>query len=120
MDQRGRIEMFNRAAEGIFGYRAKDVVGHEVAILRPENFARKYVDGLQHFLATGESPLIGRTTTVFGRKQNGRLVPLALALTAVRVDRRWLFTGLVRDLTAVKRAEKEWEARVQQQVVVVR
>ena len=120
MDQRGRIEMFNRAAEGIFGYRAEEVVGHDVAILLPENLTRKYADGLQHFLATGESPLIGRTTEVSGRKQNGRLVPLALSLTAVRVNRRWLFTGLVRDLTAVKRAEKERDARVQQQAVVVR
>jgi PAS domain S-box-containing protein len=120
MDQRGRIEMFNRAAEGIFGYRAEQVVGHEVSILLPENLTRKYADGLQHFLATGESPLIGRTTEVSGRKQNGRLVPLALSLTAVRVNRRWLFTGLVRDLTAIKRAEKERDARVQQQAVVVR
>ena len=33
LDQRRRIEIFNRAAEGIFGYRAEEVVGHEVAIL---------------------------------------------------------------------------------------
>ena len=120
IDEQGRIEMFNRAAEGIFGYPAEEVVGHDLAILLPENLTRQYAEGLRHFLATGESPLIGRTTEVSGRKKNGRLVPVALSLTAVRVNRRWLFTGLVRDLTAVKRAEQEREARAQQQAVVVR
>ena len=57
IDERGRIEMFNRAAEGIFGYPAAEVVGHDVAILLPENVTRQYAEGLQHFLATGESPL---------------------------------------------------------------
>lgn len=120
IDERGRIEMFNRAAEGIFGYRAAEVVGRDAAILLPENLTRQWVDGWEHLLATGESPLIGRTTELSGRKKNGRLVPVALSLTAVRVSRRWLVTALVRDLTAAKRAEQEREARTRQQAVVVR
>ncbi len=120
IDERGRIEMFNRAAEGIFRYRAAEVLGQDVAMLLPERLAREYAEGLRHFLATGTSPFVGRTTEVSGRTKDGRLVPVALSLTAVRVGRRWLFNGLVRDLTAVKRAEKEREARVRQQDIVVR
>ena len=120
INEQGRIEMFNRAAEGILGYRAEEVVGQDVAMLVPENYTRPYSEGLRHFLATGQSPLIGRTTEVSGRRKDGRLVPVALSLTAVRVDHRWLFTGLVRDLTAVKRAERERSARARQQEIVVR
>ena len=120
IDQRGRIEMFNRAAERIFGYPAAEVLGQDVAMLAPERLARQYAEGLQQFLATGQSPFIGRTTEVSGRRKDGRLVPVALSLTAVRAGRRWLFNGLVRDLTAVKRAERERQARVRQQDIVVR
>ena len=39
--------LFNRAAEGIFGYRAVEVVGQEVALLIPDRLMRQYAEGLR-------------------------------------------------------------------------
>ena len=120
INERGRVETFNRAAEQLFGYPADEVVGQDLALLMPESFRRSYAEGLRHYVTTGESPIIGRTTEVTGRRKDGSQLPLALSLTAIRVAGRWLFTGMMRDLTAIQRAEAERQARAVQQAVVVR
>lgn len=120
VDERGRIELFNPAAESIFGYRAEEVLGQEVTMLVPDETRLQFAEAGRDFLATGESPFIGRTTEVLAITGSRRRVPVSLSLTAVRVNRRWRFTGLVRDLTASKRAEAKRQSRALQQAAVVR
>ena len=120
LDDHGRIQSFNRAAEQVFGYAAGEVLGRNFGTLLAARFAADFVAGLRDYLATGASPWIGRTTEVSGIRKDGHHVPLALALTAVRIADRCLLAGLVSDLTDSKRAEDERQARVRQQAVVVR
>ncbi len=119
-DERGRIELFNPAAESIFGYCAAEVLGREATMLVPDETRLQFAEAGQEFLATGESPFIGRTTELLALTSSGRRVPVAFSLTAVRVNRRWKFTGLVRDLTASKHAETKRQSRALQQAAVVR
>jgi PAS domain S-box-containing protein len=121
IDQDGRIESFNAAAERLFGYSAAAVIGRNVSLLMPAPYREEHDDYLTHYLHTGEKKIIGIGREVVGQRQDGTVFPLALAVSEMRLGTRRLFTGIVHDITARKEAENalrqardELELRVQE------
>jgi PAS domain S-box-containing protein len=112
-DESGKIESFNPAAERIFGYPARDVIGQNVTLLIPETFHREEDD-----LAAGSSTrmvrakLIGVGREVVGRRKDGTEFPMDLAVTSFRMGERRYFTGILRDISASKRQEQEMRERL--------
>jgi len=105
IDERGRIESFNPAASRLFGYGAAEVVGQNVSLLMPAPFRDEHEGYIARYLATGEARIIGVGREVMAQRKDGSLVPVDLAVSAVRVGRRRLFTGVLRDITDRKRAD---------------
>ncbi|MEE8397117.1 MAG: PAS domain S-box protein, partial [bacterium] len=68
IDDQGKIESFNPSSEQIFGYRAEEVVGRDVSLLMPENFAHQHKKGLQNFLDGGQPRIIGNNVEVLGKR----------------------------------------------------
>ena len=107
IDDRGCIQLFNPAAETIFGYRSGEVLGKNVSLLMPEA-ARAAHDGyLDRYVQGGEARIIGIGREEQGRRKDGSLFPIELAISETRLGDRHLFTGVVRDISARKRAEEE-------------
>ncbi|MGC2856282.1 EAL domain-containing protein [Novispirillum sp. DQ9] len=106
IDERGIIETFNRAAERIFGYKAREVVGAPVNILMPEEEGEVHQDYVNAFLATGVSTVMGGGREVMGRRKDGSHFPLDLALSALRIGDQRLFIGVLRDISERKAAEE--------------
>ena len=102
-DADGLITSFNHAAERMFGYTRDEVVGRPLTTLMPERFRDAHRAGLQHFVATGERRLIGRTVDVAARRKDGAEFPLELSLTTWEAEGRHFFTGVLRDTTDRKR-----------------
>jgi PAS domain S-box-containing protein len=107
IDESGRILSFNPAAVRIFGYRPEEVLGQEVGILMPEPFRHMHQAYIDHHLATRETRIIGLGREVTGRRKDGSLFPLYLAVSDVSIRGRKMFTGIVRDLTDFKRLQEE-------------
>jgi PAS domain S-box-containing protein len=107
IDEHGAIESFNPAAEKIFGYAAAEVAGKNVAALMPPPHHRRHDGHLENYRRTGRAKIIGRGRETFGRKKDGTVFPIDLAVSEVRLSDRRLFTGFVRDITERKRLEKE-------------
>jgi two-component system sensor kinase FixL len=105
IDARGRVESFNRGAEGLFGYPAAEVVGHNVSMLMPSPDHERHDDYLARYLSTGEARIIGLGRTVTGRRRDGGVFPLHLSVGEMTIDGTRKFTGLLHDLSA--RAQQE-------------
>lgn len=106
IDIHGIIEAFNSSAENIFGWSHEDVVGVNVSMLAPSPHSEKHDGYLQKYINTGEQQILGFTREVVGLHKNGTQFPMNLAVSEVKLGDRRLFTGIIRDLTEQKVAEK--------------
>lgn len=107
IDERGIIESFNLAAEKIFGYKPKEVIGRNVSVLMPSPHRDQHDGYIGNYLRTGHAKIIGIGREVVGRRRNGAVFPMDLSVSEVRLANRRLFTGFIRDITERKQLEKE-------------
>ncbi|MFQ5429703.1 MAG: PAS domain S-box protein, partial [Phycisphaerae bacterium] len=111
IDDRGIIESANRSAETIFGYPASELVGRNINMLMPSPYKDEHDTYLSNYLKTGRSAIIGVGREVVGRRKDGSVFPLYLAVSEVRFRDRRLFTGILRDITRRKAAESANRAK---------
>jgi PAS domain S-box-containing protein len=107
INDRGIVTTFNPAAERIFGYAAREVIGENVRMLMPEPDRSRHDGYLGSYLRTGEAKIIGIGREVLGRRKDGSSFPMDLAISEFRLGANRYFTGIVRDITERKRAEDE-------------
>jgi len=107
IDERGSIESFNRSAEKIFGYTAREAVGQNVKLLMPAPFRQAHDGYIENYRDSGHAKIIGIGREVVGQRKDGTVFPMDLSVSEVRLANRRLFTGFVRDITERKRLEKE-------------
>lgn len=114
IDNEGRVLDFNPAAERIFGYAAEEVIGQNVRMLMPEPDRGQHDQYLKNYIQTGKAQIIGKGREVVGLRKDGSRVPLELAVSDVIFDGRRLFTGILRDITERKQAEKDLQQAKQE------
>ncbi|OWK28321.1 PAS domain S-box protein [Sphingomonas mucosissima] len=99
IDETGHILSFSRTAEQLFGYPADEVIGRNVSILTPDEHTGQHDAYLDHYLATGERRVIGRTRLLTARASNGREIPIELRVGEAVTGGERLFTGFIRDIS---------------------
>jgi two-component system, LuxR family, sensor kinase FixL len=124
IDTVGRIEAFNPAAERLFGYAERDVVGQNVTILMPSPYREEHDRYLARYLATGTKKIIGLGRDVQGLRRDGSTFPLHLSIGEMNVDGERRFTGILHDLSARTEIERQlreqtWLARLGEMAAVV-
>jgi PAS domain S-box-containing protein len=107
MDAAGAITGWNPQAERVFGWARSEVLGRSLAeTIVPERDRDAHRRGIQHFLATGTGPILNKRSEVMALHRDGQEFPVELTISAAHVGSTVLFSGFVRDLTDVKRAER--------------
>jgi len=112
IDEQGVVESFNAAAERVFGWKAEEVIGQNVSMLMPAPYAESHDTFIRSYIRSGDPKVIGRGCEVEGRRKDGSVFPMDLAVSEVRVGDRRTFTGIVRDITDRKRSEEEQQKLV--------
>jgi PAS domain S-box-containing protein len=107
INEQGRIESFNPAAERLFGYTESEVLGENVSLLMPAPYREEHDAYLERYLQTGERKIIGIGREVTGQRKDGTTFPMDLAVGETYVGKRRMFTGIARDITERKRATEE-------------
>jgi PAS domain S-box-containing protein len=106
IDQAGVIGSFNPAAERIFGYASAEVVGRNVSMLMPSPHRDAHDGYLRSYQATGVARIIGIGREVEGRRHDGSLFPMDLAISEITRQGQPMYVGMVRDITERKRMER--------------
>src|SRR5882724_10384418 len=114
IDQEGTIIEFNAAAERVFGYPRAEVLGKQLAeTIIPPSLRERHRQGMAHYLATGEGPVIGKRVEMLAIRANGAEFPVELAITLVDVrGSSPTFTAYLRDITDRKRSEEKFRLAV--------
>jgi len=100
MDHEGRITEFNPMAEQTFGYRRDEVIGRSlVETIVPPAQREAHNKGLEHYLATGEGPILGNRIEVTAMRSDGTEFPVEMAVSLAFVKEKPLFTSYIRDIT---------------------
>ncbi len=92
-DPEGSIETVNPAWGRIFGYDTIELLGQKIAPLLPD------CEGAPHWIA-------GDQREAVGRRKDGTLVPIDLAVDEVQLDGGRVFTAIANDISARKAAER--------------
>ncbi len=106
IDSQGVILSVNRAAATIFGYDSADMLGHNVSMLMPEPHHSLHDGYLSRFRQTGVPHIIGSDREVEGRRKDGTVFPMDLAVSKTVRRGQPIFIGVVRDITQRKQAEQ--------------
>lgn len=102
----GLIESFNPACEKMFGYKKEEVLGRNIKILMPHNHARSHDNYMRAYYLTGERKRIGKWRELEALHKNGSTFPIELSVSKVKNDDKIIFTGIMRDITKRKKAER--------------
>jgi two-component system cell cycle sensor histidine kinase/response regulator CckA len=107
MDVNGIVIEFNAAAERTFGYSKAEAIGRELAdLIIPPTLRDAHRNGLARYLQTGEGRLLGTVIEITAVRSDGSELPVELAITAIHSEKAPIFTGVLRDITARKRADE--------------
>jgi polar amino acid transport system substrate-binding protein len=106
IDEHGTIESANRSTEAVFGYEPSELTGKNVAMLMPGPDSGAHDAYLSRYLQTGIRKIIGIGREVSGLRKDGTQFPLELAISEIVSDGRRTFVGILRDITARRKAEE--------------
>ncbi|HZF44101.1 MAG TPA: EAL domain-containing protein [Sphingomonadaceae bacterium] len=110
----GLITQWNRGAEAIFGYSAREAIGQPLELIVPAALRDPHGTGMTRFKRTGEGKQVGATVEVPAMRKDGTEVPVELSLASWQdADGRPAgFGAILRELTA-RKAEEEQRAAAQ-------
>jgi|GEM_PF-2167069 len=106
VNEQGLIELFNPAAETLFGYRTAEVLGKNVSLLIPPPCHEQHAQYLINYLKTGKKNTLSSGREMEGQKKDGTIFPLYLSASEVYLGQRRIFTAIIHDISNRKRAEE--------------
>ncbi len=105
IDSHGTVQTVNPATQRLFGYAPEQVIGQNVKMLMPPPFREEHDSYISNYLESGTAKIIGIGREVVGRRQDGSVFPIHLAVSQITIDDQILFAGIIRDISDLKRAE---------------
>ena len=111
IDHNGLVIDYNDAAEHIFGWHYDEIVGKDMAkYIVPPEMRDAHNKGMQHYLATGEGPVLGSRIQLPALHKDGRQFSVEIAICPIDVPDGKLFTAFIRDIS--KELANETEMRL--------
>ncbi|WP_237152025.1 two-component system sensor histidine kinase NtrB [Oryzibacter oryziterrae] len=116
MDERGRMLVFNKICETMFGYSSEEAVGKPVNLIMPPEFSTDHDRYVRNYHRTGEKRIIGIGREVSGMHKDGTVFPLELSVGEAVTPEGRQYIGVLRDLRP-RRAVEVRVSQLQAQVV---
>lgn len=108
IDDKGLVNLFNPAAEKMFGRTKTEMIGQPVNCLIPERYRQQHEQCLKKYFASGKPDVaIGNTMELLALKSDGEEFPIELSLSAGMLENKSFVIGVARDITERKEAEQK-------------
>ena len=108
IDAEGVITAWNGEAEAIFGWPREDALGRRlVETVMPPQYRDAHEKGLEHFLRTGEGPVLHRRLELTALHHEGHEFPVEFTISPLKTGDTYVFNAFLRDITERKQAEQE-------------
>ncbi|MFO7864305.1 MAG: PAS domain S-box protein [Salinivirgaceae bacterium] len=114
IDARGMIELWNPAAEKLFGYTESEVLGKNVKIIMYGNDANEHDNYIKRYMQTGQRHVLGKPREVMAMHKTGRKFPVELLLEEGRLGNETKFVAVLRDVQDKHKLEKSMQERIKQ------
>ncbi len=105
IDSVGIISNYNRAAEKLFGYRTKEIIGQNVSILMEEKDALTHNVFLQNYTKTKHSKVIEKSRELTAMHKDGKIIPVDITIGEMVVEDESKFVGVIRDITEINESK---------------
>ena len=115
-DREGRILLWNRGAERIFGWTAEEAVGKSMDLIIPERLRARHWEGWDRVMQTGVTRYATDVLAVPALRKDGTTISIEFTIQLVR-DAAGAIVGPVatmRDVSARFQREKELRARLKE------
>ncbi|MEJ2723639.1 MAG: PAS domain S-box protein [Deltaproteobacteria bacterium] len=106
IDEDHNLILFNNAAQQIFKYARKEILGKNLNFLIPAQSGDHY-EYVRRFLENRESDLIGKTINLTALRKTGEEFPIELSLSYMEMEGRVTFTAIIRDVSEEKQLERK-------------
>lgn len=107
MDASGKITDWNRQAELTFGWSKSEAIGQPLdALIIPERFKAQHKAGLERFLKTGKSQILGKRIELPALHKSGHEIEIELSISAVTEGNHFIFGAFLKDISDRRKSEK--------------
>lgn len=101
------IILWNKTAEIFFGYSQKEALNKNIhKLIAPNKYREKAHNAFSGFRQTGKGNALNKTIEVEGVKRNGKIFPIELSLSTVKINNKYHAVGIIRDISERKEYEK--------------
>lgn len=106
IDDKGDIVRWNQKAELLFGWTENEMIGQPLSDhIIPHRYREAHKNGMRHFIRSGEGPVLNKTVEIQALHKGGREFDIALSISPMVINGKYLFVGFIRDITAHKKNE---------------
>jgi PAS domain S-box-containing protein len=113
-DRDGRIRLWNRGAELVFGFTAEEALGQSLDLIIPERLQGRHWDGYHRVMETGESQYGTKLLSVPAQHRDGRQISCAFSIVMLKDEQGQLLgiASIMRDNTAAFEKEKALKQQI--------
>ena len=111
IDENSVINDWSAQAEKLFGWSRREILGRTLTTtIIPERYRTNHTKGMQHFLVTGEGPVINRRIEITATRRTGEEFPVELTVCPLKHATSWTFSAFIRDISTRVKADEERRA----------
>ena len=108
IDKKGLISFWNSRAEQMFGWKNSEVIGqplHDTII--PNVHKANHVKGMDHYIKTGEGPVLNKNLELPAINRNGTEFPIEISIIPIQQNNELFFCSFIQDISERKKAENQ-------------
>lgn len=119
IDKNNKVFYFNRAAERLWGYSEKEVIGKNVKMLVPQEFQPNHDEYVNKNRTTGQNVIVGTSRKLELIRKDGSKVWVSLALSKTKLPDGIGYSAFVKDISEEVNAQQRIEQVLAQSVNAV-